>query len=269
MIVYFHRHPITNDVFYVGIGKKKSRAYIFTKKGRNQYWHNYVKKHGIPVVEIVHEPATRKEAVELELKYIAQFGRKCDGSGCLVNLTIGGDGGALGHIQSDEHKEKISVKNTGKIRSEAAKKNYKDAQSRPEVIAKHKVYKSSDEFKENQRRLRLGKSQSEETKQKRSSTLKGHAVSEETKRKISLKNTGKVRSAETRKLMGDIQRGKKRTPEAIANKVAATKKLVLNTLTGIYYHGLQEAAESLPMNLNTLRSKMAGFTKNTTPFIYA
>lgn len=269
MIVYFHRHPITNDVFYVGIGVKKERAYRFSGKSRNQYWRNYVKKHGFPVVEIVHEIDTRKEAVELELKYIAQFGRKCDGSGRLVNITIGGDGGSLGMKQSEEHKSKISKALIGKVRTREMRQKYRETQARPEVAAIHNAYKKIPEYKEKQRVAKIGKKQTPEAVASRSKSLMGHKVSEETKRKISLKNTGKVRSAETRKMLGDIQRGRKQTPEAIANKVAASKKLVLNTLTGIYYHGLQEAADSLPMKLTTLRCKMSGHSKNNTPFVYA
>jgi len=43
-IVYQHRRKDTNEVFYVGIGKDRGRA--FSKIGRNYYWRNVVKKVG-------------------------------------------------------------------------------------------------------------------------------------------------------------------------------------------------------------------------------
>lgn len=223
----------------------------------------------MPVIEIVHVVETRKEAVELELKYIAQFGRKCDGSGILVNITIGGDGGSLGMKHSAEHIEKRVGKFRGKPRSEEAKAKYKAVQNSPEMKARHVIIKSNPEWLERQRVTHLGLKQSDEAKMKKSKALKGRKRSEETKRKISMGNTGKVRSAEARAKISAVQLGRKATPQAIANKIAAQKKLVLNTATGIYYHGLQEAAESLPMNLNTLRAKMSGHYPNNTPFVYA
>jgi len=50
--IYFHKNPITLEVFYVGIGSNK-RAWRF--KERNTHWLRYVKKHGFPVVEIIKE----------------------------------------------------------------------------------------------------------------------------------------------------------------------------------------------------------------------
>lgn len=46
-------------------------------------------------------------------------------------------------------------------------------------------------------------------------------------------------------------------------------KIVINTLTGIFYDSIKEASESIGMNTNTLQCKLLGRSKNSTLFIYA
>jgi len=269
MIVYFHRHPITNDIFYVGIGSTKERAYRFGGNKRNQFWNNYVKKHGIPIVEIVHEVETRKEAVELELKYIKQYGRRIDGSGQLVNITIGGDGGALGVKRSKDTLEKMGKAHKGHTHTEQSKANFKAAQNRPEVRAKHAEIKKSKEWLDKQRAAKLGRILTEDHKTKISKGLKGRTVSDEVKKKISLSNSGKIRTEEQREYLSQIRKGKPRSAQAVINAAESNKKILLNIETGIYYTGLKDAAESIPMNLNTFRAKMTGHIRNNTSFIYS
>ena len=269
MIVYFHRHPITNDIFYVGIGKSKERAYTFGGNKRNKYWNNYVKKHGFPVVEIVHEVETREEAAELEMMYINQFGRRCDGTGQLVNITLGGDGGSLGMKQTEEHISKRTHANKNRKHTEEAKANFKAAQNRPEVRAKQAEIKKSEEWLAKQRAAKLGGKLSEEHKAKISRGLKGRIVSEESKQKISAANTGKKRTEEQKEYLSQIRRGKPRSANAVVAAAESNKKILLNTQTGIFYNGMKEAAESLGINLNTFRAKMAGHSRNNTPFVYS
>lgn len=45
-------------------------------------------------------------------------------------------------------------------------------------------------------------------------------------------------------------------------------KLLIDTQTGIFYHGAREAAIAKNINLNNLRGKMAGFIRNDTGLIY-
>jgi len=269
MIVYFHRHPITNDIFYVGIGKSKERAYTFGGNKRNKYWNNYVKKHGFPVVEIVYEVETREEAAELEMMYINQFGRRCDGTGQLVNITLGGDGGSLGMKQTEEHISKRTHANKCRKHTDAAKANFKAAQNRPEVRAKQAEIKKSEEWLAKQRAAKLGGKLSEEHKAKISMGLKGRVVSEEAKQKISAANTGKKRTEEQKEYLSQIRRGKPRSAKTVTAAAESNKKILLNTQTGIFYNGMKEAAESLGINLNTFRAKMAGHSRNNTPFVYS
>lgn len=124
-IVYFHRRKDTNEVFYVGIGDKKYRA--TDKHGRNHYWWDIVKNVGY-TIEIVHSDIDYEEAMDLEIKYIKQFGRKDLGLGNLVNLTDGGNV-MTGYNHKEETKEKISESNIGKTFTkkhiENLKKNHK------------------------------------------------------------------------------------------------------------------------------------------------
>jgi predicted GIY-YIG superfamily endonuclease len=269
MIVYIHKNPKTKEIFYVGIGVKEERANRFGGSKRNQFWNKYVKKHGEPIVEIVARFETRQQAAELEMELIKKYGRRIDGSGQLVNITIGGDGGSLGVKQSKELVYKRTKNLKGMKHSEKSKTNMRNAQNRPEVKAKHDAIKKDPIWLEKQRAAKLGRKLTKEHKSKISKCLKGKIISSECKLKISKANKGKVRTAEQRERISKAHIGKKRKPESILKGAIANYKPMLNTLTGIYYDSLKDAAASIPMNLNTFRSKMSGHIKNNTPFIYA
>ena len=127
-IVYRHRTANTHEVFYVGIGTTTKRAYAFARS-RNAYWTNVYKKHGV-IVEIVAEDISWDKACELEKLMIQEYGRREFGTGCLVNMTDGGDGQAnpsketiakmsaakYGKKASEETKKKMSAYQTGKIK---------------------------------------------------------------------------------------------------------------------------------------------------------
>ena len=111
-VVYRHRTLDTNEVFYVGIGSIK-RPY--KKYGRNNFWKNIVNKHGY-YVEIIQENLDWDSACELEEFLIKLYGRKDLGTGCLVNMTNGGDG--LKNFKFDRKiVEKIRIKNIGRKHS--------------------------------------------------------------------------------------------------------------------------------------------------------
>jgi hypothetical protein len=141
-IVYRHRRLDNNQIFYIGIGKNKLRAY--SKKYRNKYWINIVNKIDYSV-EILYENIEYNEAKELEIFLISLYGRKDIGTGILCNLTDGGEGTLgiirivsdktkqkqkermlgnqhlLGHKHSEETKKKISESNKGRKMSEKNK----------------------------------------------------------------------------------------------------------------------------------------------------
>lgn len=65
-----------------------------------------------------------QDAFDLELELIKKYGRKIDG-GILENKKITRWVAQAGWKHSDETKQKISEKNTGKIRTSEQRKNYK------------------------------------------------------------------------------------------------------------------------------------------------
>ena len=127
-IVYRHRRLDKNEVFYVGIGKKESRAYSFVKSRRNKIW-NDIKSRSEVEVEIVARDLSWELACGLEQLMIAEYGRIDLGTGTLANLTDGGEGtinakvwnkGLTGFVSarkgvklSEEQKNKISKTKMG------------------------------------------------------------------------------------------------------------------------------------------------------------
>ena len=88
-IVYQHKTKDTDEIFYIGIGVARRRAY--SKHGRNKHWNNIVNKHG-HYYEVLFEDVTREEAIQIEQYLISYYGRRDLGTGQLVNMTGGGDG---------------------------------------------------------------------------------------------------------------------------------------------------------------------------------
>ena len=107
-VVYRHRDNF-NNIFYIGIGKKESRA--FNYRNRSDFWKRYSKKYGVNT-EIVAKNISYDDAKELEMLLISEYGRKDLGKGMLVNMTDGGDG-ILGFNQSEDTKRKIGKANSG------------------------------------------------------------------------------------------------------------------------------------------------------------
>jgi hypothetical protein len=108
--VYCHRNPITNEIFYIGKGSGP-RAYITQSRG--QYWKNYVKKYGIPIVEILYDNLEENESFTLEKYLIESLGRKDLGTGILVNTSDGGKGSS-GMVHSEKTKDIIRKARKGK-----------------------------------------------------------------------------------------------------------------------------------------------------------
>ena len=88
-VVYLHKRNDTNEVFYVGIGVDKKRA--FEKRKRNAHWYNVVDKVGY-TVDILVSDTPWEDACKIEKLLIEKYGRRDLGLGALVNMTDGGDG---------------------------------------------------------------------------------------------------------------------------------------------------------------------------------
>ena len=84
--VYAHLRNDTNQIFYIGKGKK-SRA--TSKRGRNPHWNNIVNKAGGFTSKLIAIKLSEQEAFLLEKKLIKQYR---DFGFLLANVTDGGDG---------------------------------------------------------------------------------------------------------------------------------------------------------------------------------
>ena len=135
-IVYRHRRLDTFKVFYIGIGKTEKRAY--SKKSRNKWWKNIILKTEYSV-EIIIEDISWKEAQEVEVLLISEYGRRDLGLGNLVNLTNGGEG-TQGIIVSDKTKQNMSISATGRKHSEESKEKNRIASSNVSEETKLKRY---------------------------------------------------------------------------------------------------------------------------------
>ena len=125
--LYFHLNPLTNQLFYVGIGTNK-RAWEFN--ARNKHWLNYINKYGDPVVKIIKSNLTKEEACILEQYYIKEYGRlNIDEGGILLNKSEGGQGGTYGYKwnRTEEQKQKISNSLIGKNKNKEHRLNISKA----------------------------------------------------------------------------------------------------------------------------------------------
>ena len=176
--VYQHRKKDTNEVFYVGKGKKSR---YLTESNRSKYWHNIVNKHNF-VYEILFANLDEELALLIETELIDQYkkiGIK------LCNLTNGGEG-VSGLKHSEETKQKISYKSKGRIITEESKNKISKAllgtkkkpfseehKSKLSKASKKQIYKpQSEEAKKKISNANLGKKRTPEQKLKISEATK-------------------------------------------------------------------------------------------------
>jgi hypothetical protein len=132
-IVYRHHRLDKNEVFYVGIGKKESRA--FDMVHRNHIWKG-IKSRSEVEVEIVSRDLSWDLACELEQLMISEYGRIDLHSGTLANLTDGGDG-SVGVKQSQETIDKRANSNRGRKNTEETKRKMSEARKGIVFTAEH------------------------------------------------------------------------------------------------------------------------------------
>ena len=139
--VYQHIREDKNEIFYIGIGTKSkqdlrcntySRAY--SKHIDNNIWLKIVAKTNWKF-EILFESNDRKEVEQMEIDLIAKYGRKCDKTGHLCNLTLGGESN-LGYKHTEKAKRKRGYSNidyTPELRQKLSNIQ-KEIANRPEKI---------------------------------------------------------------------------------------------------------------------------------------
>jgi hypothetical protein len=241
--LYAHIRLDKNEVFYIGIGNDSDGKYYRANsiKSRNTIWHNIIKKSDYKV-EIIFDNFTWDQAKEKEKELIAFYGRKDKGTGVLCNLTDGGDG-SFGLIVSEEIRKKKSEFFKGRLFSEETRKKISKA------LTGRKV---SEDVVKKRSKSNTGKKRTEETKLKMSQRMKGNKytlgriLSEDHKQKLSKAHKG-------------LQSG---------SKHPAAKK-VININTNEEYGCLKEMCEATGLSFSTMRKRLKGWLKNSTPWRFA
>jgi len=180
--------------FYTYLWLRENGTPYYAGKGsddRAYRWHARV--HMPPVKEriLVQEHASEEEAFVAEKFLIDFYGRKDLGTGCLANMTDGGEGFS-GARHTEDSKKRIGKASLGNKYS-------------------------------------LGVKISEETRRKISEASKGRPCSEETKLKISKANLGNTLSPEHKAKLRETHLGVKRGPMPADVKSKISKKLMGHT----------------------------------------
>jgi hypothetical protein len=158
--VYCHIRKDKNEIFYIGIATKKTRADESFNR-RNNIWGKIASKTDYDIA-ILYENLSWEQACEMEKAMIKSHGKIYDGTGSLANITDGGDG-TIGVVRANEHlkginlteQHKLNIKN-GLLNSNKIRKSYSEEY--------RKIL--SDRMKLN--KYCFGKKLSEETKSKMS-----------------------------------------------------------------------------------------------------
>lgn len=111
---------------------------------------------------------------------------------------------------------------------------------------------------------------SEETKKKHALAMSKYKWSDETRKRF-MESIAKQTPEKRKEINLKISQGNKGKPKSAEHnrKVSeASKCLILNTQTGIYYIGIKEAADSVGMKRTTLNAKLIGQNPNYTSLKY-
>jgi hypothetical protein len=205
--------------FYIGKGKNKRDLSTY----RNRFWKNIANKHGY-IVKRVKDNLTEEQAWDLEKELIKSYGKLIDGTGCLSNISDGGEG-ASGTIHSQETKNKWSEIKKGRSLSIEHKLAISNGLKGRKHSAETK--KKLSDLKQGKKNPMFGKTFTQEHKNKLSKNMigkpgrtKGKKLSEKARQnmskaaiirakdtsisqKISIKLKGIKRSEETRKKMAE------------------------------------------------------------------
>jgi len=170
--VYRHIRLDKNEPCYIGIAKEDNSVYRRAneiKIGRNPLHQNIIEKSTIEV-EIILDNLTWEEACEKEKELIKLYGRKDQGTGCLCNLTDGGEG-TVNRIYSATSNLARLTKLKGRKFSKETLLKMKDSRNKRTDVRKD--WTQSEISNEKNRLAHLGKKDSEDTKRKKSESHKG------------------------------------------------------------------------------------------------
>ncbi len=157
---------------------------------------------------LIFPQANEAAAFESEAALIALFGRANNGTGCLRNLTDGGEG-TSGAIFTETRRQRTRETNTGRFYSEETRKKIGAASK---GRRKRKYPPCSQAARHHFRyaggtQCNCGCTRAWKASRKRSEAAKSRPpISEETRRKLSAAGTGRKKSEETRRKLREVQR---------------------------------------------------------------
>jgi group I intron endonuclease len=228
--VYALYAPNEEDPFWIGKGHG-DRAYdsaTLSGSGNSIYKKRTINKilesGGKVEIDFVDWDLLEEQAFKVEIETIAYYGRKNNNTGCLTNLTDGGEG-PTGHIHTEEHKQKISNSMKGIIRTK--------------------------EHQDNLTKSQIGKIIPEEVRNKISHT----SISRESNKGSNNGFFGKTHSIETVENM----KNRKHTDET-KDKMRSKKEIKVS-IDGIVYDSFIKAAEIFKVSDSTIarRAKNPNF----------
>ena len=156
--IYQHRAVDTGNIFYVGKGKGTR---LNQSKGRNQYWHRVVAKHGF-IAEYIAKNIDEELAFLAEMECIDVYKRR---GIQLVNATDGGEG-ATGYKHTAEHKASMKGNKNGSASWGMTFKDKKHTEESRQKMSHSQIGNKN----------KLGKKISNESKQKMSQAKFGKPV---------------------------------------------------------------------------------------------
>jgi hypothetical protein len=177
--------------FYVGKGRngrvgwhRKEAVRKLNKSGTKSRKINIIHKlwrQGLDFEEeMIFEGLAEKESIGYEIETIAAYGRLDNKTGCLANLSDGGEGPGTGVVKSDVTRKKLSKSLSGENNPMYGKKHTKDFIDKLRQInsgKNNKMYgkKRPDLAEMNRTRINpnFGKPMSEEQKKKISEAMQG------------------------------------------------------------------------------------------------
>lgn len=254
-------YKITSPTGKIYVGQSiniEKRFYQYKKlhcKGQVILYNSFI-KHGVEKHKF--EILCECEISELNDKerYYQDLYSVLEEKGMNCNLTKSSDRSGK---HSDETKLKISIANKGRKHSEETK----------DKIRKRNLgnnYRTGIPTKEETKIKiglgNLGKIRTKDFKINASIKTKGRITNEETKNKLSIQKLGKLNPmyGNTKENHHNYGKNWKQKNEF--------KKLILDTSTGIFFYGFQEAADAFLIKRSTLQGYLSGFRKNKTNLIY-
>lgn len=210
------KHGAAKTPYYVGKGKGM-RAYSKDHRVRPP-----VDK---TMIVFIARDLSECEAFALEVALIAQYGRIDNNSGCLRNLTDGGEG-ASGH--SESARRKMRDARLKYLETHPSTAYWKGKKRSPETIAKiiqsrtgKPGHPMSEEHKAAIIKFHTGRTRSPEARERMSAARTGTKHVPGQTEKIAAALRGRPRSEETKAKIGAANRGRSISPEMRA-RISAT-----------------------------------------------